>query len=183
MDATEPFWNKIAEKYAAKPVSNPDAYQAKLRVTRRLGHRLRDRETKCTSEFWPGRRAQIADSVRERVHCHLVADSFGGMFNILVRERIAVPLDVAFATVSDHEGFVRMPGVRTRILRAGDSDRCGLGCLREVRAFPGLRFVEEITAWSPPTTFEYRIRESTLPLLHEGSRLELRGQGDGTEVE
>jgi arsenite methyltransferase len=34
--SVEPFWNALAERYAAKPVPNEAAYQAKLRVTKAL---------------------------------------------------------------------------------------------------------------------------------------------------
>lgn len=34
MEAIEPFWNKIAERYASKPVPDLEAYQAKLRATK-----------------------------------------------------------------------------------------------------------------------------------------------------
>ena len=34
MNVSTRFWDNIAEKYAGKPVANPDAYQRKLEATR-----------------------------------------------------------------------------------------------------------------------------------------------------
>ena len=42
MPTAETFWNNIAERYAQKPVANPDAYQAKLKATKA---RLRPQDT------------------------------------------------------------------------------------------------------------------------------------------
>jgi len=45
--------------------------------------------------------------------------------------------------VSDHESFLRSEGgVRARVVRAGEPERNGLGCLREVRVGRRVRYVE-----------------------------------------
>jgi len=41
------------------------------------------------------------------------------------------------------------------VVRAGEPERNGLGCLREVRVGRRVRYVEEITAWQRPLAFEY----------------------------
>jgi hypothetical protein len=96
---------------------------------------------------------------------------------------ICAPIDRVFDAVSDHETFLRTKdGTRTRLLRPGSSERNGLGCVREVTAGPRVRYVEEITAWERPVSFEYTIREASMPMRHMGSRLAFASRGTGTDV-
>jgi hypothetical protein len=95
---------------------------------------------------------------------------------------IAAPLERVFATVSDHENFLRTDGVRTTLSRPGATDRNGVGCVRDVRIGRRLRFLEEITAWSAPRSFEYVIRECSLPMRHLGGKLTFTPAGGGTDV-
>jgi hypothetical protein len=93
------------------------------------------------------------------------------------------PVERVFDAVSDHERFFTGGRITlARIVRPGEKDRNGLGCLREIRT-TRVRFVEEITSFDRPGSFEYVIRECSLPMRHEGSRLELTRRGDGTEVD
>ncbi|HEY2516439.1 MAG TPA: TrmO family methyltransferase [Polyangiaceae bacterium] len=106
------------------------------------------------------------------------------MQDIRVRVHFDAPIDRVFDAVSDHESFLHSPdGTRTTILRPGAEEPNGLGCLREVRAGRRARYVEEITRWDPPNSFGYTIRESSLPLKHEGSLLTFTPSGEGTIVE
>lgn len=98
----------------------------------------------------------------------------------LVAEFDGSPAEI-FARVSDHESFFSGPGISCKVTRPGDSDHNGLGATREVRPV-GLRFVEEITAWDAPTSFEYRVRECSLPSNHELGRLTFSARAGGTEV-
>jgi hypothetical protein len=95
---------------------------------------------------------------------------------------VAAPLPRVFAAVSDHESFLRGGGARTEVVRPGALERNGLGCMREVRVGRRVRFVEEITAWSAPHSFEYLIRECSLPMRHLGGKLEFTPSHGGTEV-
>jgi hypothetical protein len=103
--------------------------------------------------------------------------------DIHVRFRIGAPLETVFDAVSDHERFLSNARTHTTIARAGEPDRNGRGCLREVRAKPLLRFVEEITAWERPTSFDYMVRECTLPLRHHGGRLTFTREDGGTLID
>src|SRR5438132_3552878 len=106
------------------------------------------------------------------------------MHEVRVHVHIEAPVEQVFDAVSDHESFLRSEGgVRARVVRAGEPERNGLGCLREVRVGRRARYLEEITAWQRPVAFEYTIRESSLPLRHFGSRLAFTPRGQGTEVE
>jgi hypothetical protein len=103
---------------------------------------------------------------------------------VRVQVHFVAPIERVFDLVSDHETFLRSTdGTSTRIMRDGLPERNGLGCLREVRAGRRARYVEEITSWQRPSSFEYMIRETSLPLRHAGSRLAFVSQGDGTDVE
>lgn len=104
------------------------------------------------------------------------------MENVRVVIHIDAPRERVFTAVSDHVAFLTQADTTVTILRPGDIDRNGLGCVREVRVGRRARYVEEITAWEPPTFFEYTIRETSLPLRHRGSRIELSAWGGGTDV-
>ena len=97
---------------------------------------------------------------------------------------IHAPIERVFEAVADHESFLRSEdGTRTSIARSGSPDPNGLGCLREVRGPRGVHFVEEITRFSRPFSFDYQIRKASLPLRHHGGQVRLTARGDGTEVD
>ena len=102
---------------------------------------------------------------------------------VQVRVHLAAPVESVFDAVSDHENFLRDKLTRTKVITDGTPSRNGLGCRREVSIGPGVRFVEEITAWDRPRSFEYVIRESSLPVEHRGGRLTFTPAGDGSDVE
>jgi hypothetical protein len=105
------------------------------------------------------------------------------MAKVFVRASIERPLLDVFALVSDHEKFLSgVSGTTTRIIKAGTVERNGLGCLREVRVGDRVRYVEEITRWEPPNSFEYLIREASMPIRHFGSRLDFTTRQESTEV-
>lgn len=111
----------------------------------------------------------------------------GIMNDVHVNVYIHAPRERVFEALSDHEALLRLEGplgkVTTRIVREGSRDRNGLGCKREVSGGLGMRFVEEITAWEPPSFFEYRIVETSMPMRHRSGRIELTARGEGTEVD
>jgi hypothetical protein len=105
------------------------------------------------------------------------------MAKVFVRASIQQPLVDVFALVSDHEKFLSgISGTMTRIVKAGTLERNGLGCIREVRVGDRVRYVEEITQWQPPNSFEYLIREASIPIRHYGSRLDFSAHQESTEV-
>ncbi|HLM71241.1 MAG TPA: SRPBCC family protein [Polyangiaceae bacterium] len=105
------------------------------------------------------------------------------MRQVHVNVYINAPIERVFDAVTDHEGFLRgEDGTHATITRPGSPDRNGLGCLREVRAPNGVRFVEEVTSFSPPTSYEYQIQKTSLPLRHHGGQVRLTARGDGTEI-
>jgi uncharacterized protein YndB with AHSA1/START domain len=97
---------------------------------------------------------------------------------------IHAPIERVFDAVSDHESFVHAEGVTsTKIIRPGTDERNGLGCLRDVRVGPRVHYVEEVTAWERPSSFEYQVRESSRRIRHHGSRIRFIPRGEGTEVD
>jgi uncharacterized protein YndB with AHSA1/START domain len=86
--------------------------------------------------------------------------------SVQVQVHIDAPIDRVFEAVTDHEVFLRTEdgATRTKLLRPGSADRNGLGCIREVRVGRRMRYVEEITAWERPASFEYTIREVSMPM-------------------
>jgi uncharacterized protein YndB with AHSA1/START domain len=106
------------------------------------------------------------------------------MTHVQVRVHIAAPIETVFDAVSDHEHFLHADdGTRTKVITDGKTERNGLGCRREVTVGTRARYVEEITAWDKPTSFEYRIRETSHPIAHAGSRLTFTPADGGTDVE
>jgi hypothetical protein len=103
---------------------------------------------------------------------------------IEVRIHVQAPIELVFDAMADHEGFIRdRDGTVTKVVRAGQIDRNGLGCLREVRSGWTVRFVEEITDWRRPATYAYEIRQSSIPMRHLGGRMSFTANGGGTDVE
>jgi uncharacterized protein YndB with AHSA1/START domain len=105
------------------------------------------------------------------------------MDEIAIRLRFAAPRDRVFDALSDHERFLSNARTRTVISRPGEPDKNGKGCLRTVRTQPGIRFVEEITEWERPSSYEYWIRESSVPMRHHGGKLTFTEEGGGTVVD
>ena len=105
------------------------------------------------------------------------------MARVRVVQHIAGDIDAVFGAISDHETFLgRSAGMRARVVTPGKPERNGLGCVREILAGKRLRYLEEITAWTRPVSFEYLILESSVPIRHHGSRLEFASASGGTEV-
>jgi hypothetical protein len=105
------------------------------------------------------------------------------MAKVFVRVSIKRCIADVFALVSDHQKFLSgIPGTTATILKPGAAERNGLGCLREVRVRDRIRYVEEITAWNPPHSFEYLIREASMPIRHCGSRIDFESRQDSTDV-
>ena len=106
------------------------------------------------------------------------------MTKVRVTHHITGNLDAVFDLISDHETFLsRFPGMRARVVTPGNPERNGLGCIREVLLGKKIRYIEEITEWSRPTSFEYVIREASMPIRHYCSRLEFTSSsGGGTDI-
>ena len=106
------------------------------------------------------------------------------MRSVQVNVHINAPIEQVFEAISDHEQFLKSSdGTRTKLLQEGSAERNGLGCVREVSVGKRAWYVEEITAWDRPASFEYTIRRASMPIHHEGSRLKFTEVGGGTDVQ
>jgi len=76
------------------------------------------------------------------------------------------PIAAVFDELSDHEGMTDWPGIQTCRLVAEGDPRNGVGAVREVRAL-GLRLLEEVVEFEPPTRMAYTITKG-LPVEHRG---------------
>jgi hypothetical protein len=105
------------------------------------------------------------------------------MQHVHVEVHINAPIDKVFETICDHEHFIFTPdGTHTEIVKPGQSERYGLGCIRRVTVGTRAWYVEEITAWKRPSYFEYTIREASMPIRHTVSRLTFDAIDRGTDV-
>jgi uncharacterized protein YndB with AHSA1/START domain len=88
-----------------------------------------------------------------------------------------------FEVLADHAGFVRFSGVRrAEVIVPGEPPPNGLGAVRRIWAGP-FRFDEEITAWEPPHSYSYLIRELRgFRIHHRGGTIRLTEEGSGTRA-
>lgn len=106
------------------------------------------------------------------------------MEEVHVNVYIHAPAERVFDAVSDHARFLsNEDGLCTTILKPGIEEHNGLGCVREVKVGRGARYVEEITAWERPSSFDYQIRGTSQPLRHHGARVRVIPRGEGTEID
>jgi hypothetical protein len=97
------------------------------------------------------------------------------MPTIRVEETVDVSRDALFAVLTDHEGYVRFPGVqRCELIQAGRPERNGIGAVRRVHLGGPTVLDEEIVAYDAPNHYEYLIRRARpLPIRHTLGRVEL----------
>ena len=87
-----------------------------------------------------------------------------------------------FAALADHEHFFRGGNIKLcKVVQPGTSERNGLGAVREVHN-GGARFLEEVTHFDRPRRFDYLVTKCSLPLRHEGGKIEFTPRGEGTEI-
>ena len=99
------------------------------------------------------------------------------MQTIHVSRDFDVDAATIFDVIADHEGYARLPGVKSVSLRAeGSPERGGVGAERVLR-LPAMTLVEEITEYKAGESLGYRIIESPLPIHHLGARILLQKLG------
>jgi hypothetical protein len=105
------------------------------------------------------------------------------MQTIDVTETVPIPIEAAFALLSDHANYRRFPGVKdSELLVEGDPAPNGLGAKRRI-SLGDVVLDEEITAWDPPHRMDYRIYASKpIRVDHEGGSIRLDRVADGTRI-
>ncbi|MFT4125411.1 MAG: SRPBCC family protein [Gordonia sp. (in: high G+C Gram-positive bacteria)] len=105
------------------------------------------------------------------------------MREIHLTRTIPAPIDDVFDAFTDHERLADLPMViSARLIRHGDTEKNGLGAIREVNG--GVVWLrEEITGWQRPTVMEYRIRKARPEVQHELGRVEFTEVPGGTHID
>lgn len=105
------------------------------------------------------------------------------MKTVRVQHTFHAPIDRVFDVISDHAGYVRLPGIKSaKVVKPGTTEPNGLGAVREISlGVPWFR--EEITMFERPRRMDYRITSSgPLTIDHEGGSVQLETVGDTTVV-
>ncbi|CAM3438303.1 SRPBCC family protein [Mycobacterium colombiense] len=104
------------------------------------------------------------------------------MYTLHVTKMIAAPIDEVFDAYTDHERLSEVFGVRScRVTRPGDTERNGLGAVRELDCGP-IRLCEEITGFERPHRMQYRIRDSRPRADHRYGQVDFIETAQGTQV-
>ncbi|MUL47317.1 SRPBCC family protein [Mycobacterium sp. CBMA293] len=97
---------------------------------------------------------------------------------------VARPIDVVWATLTDHEGMANWgPGMSVTIDEPGSPDRNGLGAVRRISApGPAPAIVEEVVTFDAPNVFGYKAR-SGVPFPGYSGEVRLTSEGTGTRID
>jgi hypothetical protein len=96
--------------------------------------------------------------------------------------RIAAPVDVVWAVMTDHVRYARWGSAKTvTIERAGSPPPNGLGAIRCFHAGP-IKVREEVTGWEPPSRMTYRLNSRQLTRTYT-SEMTLRDDAGVTVLE
>jgi hypothetical protein len=109
------------------------------------------------------------------------------MYGVHITITIRARLEHVFAFISDHERFLRGPGMSCHLSKEGKDHRNGVGAVREIRA-PGSIFTEEIVEFDPPRRFAYVVRTVAGPVallapVHDRGWMEFSADGETTRVD
>ena len=111
------------------------------------------------------------------------------MIELHVQQRTLLSRAEAFSRIADHERFLRLPLLRTRIIEFGSTDRQGIGTLREARLpVVGMVLRERVVEFHAPYRLAYRIESMRcfgikVPINHELGWLELSTSGQSTQID
>jgi uncharacterized protein YndB with AHSA1/START domain len=101
---------------------------------------------------------------------------------VRVERTLQAPVDRVFDLLTDHAGYSRFDSIQGSVLlRAGKSERNGVGALRWIYSRP-FWFEEEVLAFERPRRMDYVIRRTNGPIRHEGGSIALEENGSGTQV-
>ncbi|MCL2544179.1 MAG: SRPBCC family protein [Nocardioidaceae bacterium] len=105
------------------------------------------------------------------------------MRTLTVTRVIPAPREAVFEAFTDHERLSDVLGVRSCTLsRPGDTEKNGLGAVREVDCGPLLGFTEEIVRFDRPTRMDYRITSARPPMDHDCGQVDFLEVPGGTKV-
>jgi hypothetical protein len=93
---------------------------------------------------------------------------------------INAPPEDVWRQLTDHAGIGNWSIFSGRVLRAGQPDPNGAGCIRELTA-PGMRIIEEVTGWDELSHYTYRLRAGAPFRRHQGD-VYVTGVNGGSRV-
>jgi catechol 2,3-dioxygenase-like lactoylglutathione lyase family enzyme/uncharacterized protein YndB with AHSA1/START domain len=93
---------------------------------------------------------------------------------------INAPAEEVWRQLTDHAGLGNWSIFSGRVLRPGQPDPNGTGCIRELTA-PGVRITEEVTRWEEGSHYSYQLRTGAPFRKHQGDVF-VAAAGGGTRV-
>ena len=109
------------------------------------------------------------------------------MKEVRVEHEFNFEIEKVFAGITNHVEFLSSSNIDCSMLRAGEHVANGKGAVRKVQSGM-ICFEEEITAFEPPNSYEYRILNLrgpfnlNLPFQHQLGRVELRVVNRKTQI-
>ena len=104
------------------------------------------------------------------------------METIEVGIHIDAPIEKVWERFTDIDAFTDLKEVSyAKLLKEGREARMGVGAVRELR-LQGIKFVEDIVTFEPPSCLEYRVKKSTMPIRHDIGRMEFTPSDKGTDI-
>lgn len=104
------------------------------------------------------------------------------MQRIEIRHELALPVDRAYAYLSEHENLGTLFGAKVERVRDGDTSRNGAGSVRRLKVGPLPWFEETVTAAVPDELVEYRITKGGVLRDHRGE-MRFTPHGSGTTLD
>lgn len=100
---------------------------------------------------------------------------------VLVQHDFALPPSRVFVYLSEHENLGAVFGARIRRIKDGDTERNGVGSVRELKVGPLPPFEETITEVEQDRLIRYRITKGSPLKDHEGV-MRFSPTGSGTHL-
>jgi len=96
---------------------------------------------------------------------------------ITIHEQFNAPVNEVFNTLSDHERFGEICGIKMARVQAGEDGANGLGSVRTIHIGPLPSFQETITKFVPNKLIEYKITQGSPIKNHVGCLLFTEQEG------
>ena len=100
--------------------------------------------------------------------------------HVHVEHHFAKAPERIFAYLAEHENLGEVFGAKVKRLRDGDSERNGVGSVRQLRVGPGPPFEETVTEFVPNELIVYRITKGS-PLRGHLGKMTFSPEGEGTK--
>jgi uncharacterized protein YndB with AHSA1/START domain len=100
-------------------------------------------------------------------------------YHVHIERRFTVPPQRAFDYLAEHENLAEIFGAKVTRLRDGDSERNGVGSVRQLRIGPAAPFEETVTEFVPDERIVYRITKGG-PLRGHVGVMSFAPDGEGT---